>query len=119
MLPQYYKAFRENGFDTMDMLKMIDSQQDLVDIGVELPGHRKLLMSEINKLKGNICSTQQPQQIILTTAPESQPIKEKETIKSFNFDIIKFLHFLWCFKPMILLYYSLFSDFDHLITQWA
>eukprot|EP01083_Nonionella_stella_P146385 460295_1 len=48
---KYYNDFIQNGFDSVDMIKEINSVNDLNDIGVRLKAHQLKLLNHINKLK--------------------------------------------------------------------
>merc|ERR1712154_586036 len=47
----YTDTFVQNGYNSMHAVKAIDDKQQLVDIGITLPGHRNLLFSAIKKLQ--------------------------------------------------------------------
>ena len=49
-LEMYYKLFVVNGYDSMKAIKAIESKQELIDIGVVIPGHRTAMMAGIRKL---------------------------------------------------------------------
>eukprot|EP01083_Nonionella_stella_P026688 73534_1 len=49
-LPQYESNFVTNGYTTLHIIKGIENQEDLIDIGILLKGHRVKLMAEIRKI---------------------------------------------------------------------
>eukprot|EP01083_Nonionella_stella_P094880 266312_1 len=49
-LSQYYDAFAENGYETLDMVKEITDEEELKAIGITLKGHVLKLMKEIRRL---------------------------------------------------------------------
>ena len=50
-LPQYYHAFRVNGYDSLEFLMAIQSKQDLREIGVTKKGHINQIWMQIMRLK--------------------------------------------------------------------
>merc|ERR1719295_1381382 len=52
-LPEYTKVFIENGFDRMSMFETL-AMEDLNLMGISKLGHRKKIMSEVAKLKGDV-----------------------------------------------------------------
>jgi len=52
-LPEYTQLFIENGFDRMAMFENL-SNEDLNLMGITKLGHRKKILSEVSKLKGNV-----------------------------------------------------------------
>ena len=50
-LPQYLSMFVERGYETLQFVQNIESEQELEEIGVHALGHRKQLFKEILKLK--------------------------------------------------------------------
>eukprot|EP00484_Ammonia_sp_Unknown_P019178 CAMPEP_0197034174 /NCGR_PEP_ID=MMETSP1384-20130603/12359_1 /TAXON_ID=29189 /ORGANISM="Ammonia sp." /LENGTH=133 /DNA_ID=CAMNT_0042464065 /DNA_START=1 /DNA_END=399 /DNA_ORIENTATION=+ len=51
-LPQYVQTFISNGYETMEIVKEIQTTDDLKDIGIELKGHQKIILSKVHALKG-------------------------------------------------------------------
>ena len=47
-LPQYFDVFIENGFESLDIIKEIQSEQDLNQMGIDKLGHKRKIMKEIN-----------------------------------------------------------------------
>ena len=47
----YFKVFVSNGCESMNSLKLINNEQDLLDMGIVAKFHRLKLMNEIQKLK--------------------------------------------------------------------
>jgi len=52
-LPEYTNVLIENGFDRMSMFENL-SMEDLNLMGITKLGHRKKIMSEVAKLRGNV-----------------------------------------------------------------
>jgi len=52
-LPEYTEVFIENGFDRMSMFENL-SMEDLNLMGISKLGHRRKIMSEVAKLKGDV-----------------------------------------------------------------
>ena len=50
-LPQYTSLFMDDGYEDLFTMMQIDSEQDLIDIGVNKGGHRKKILALINVLK--------------------------------------------------------------------
>ena len=49
---KYFHNFIQNGYDTMDMIRAIESESDLVDIGIVDQRDRDRIMKEIRELNG-------------------------------------------------------------------
>jgi SAM domain (Sterile alpha motif) len=70
-LPQYAKAFAENAIDT-EVVRQLTAE-DLKELGVELLGHRRKLLTAIEGLRSGVGSTssaraeQQPASAVATT----------------------------------------------------
>jgi hypothetical protein len=45
----YFNNFIENGFEHISLLKNINDE-DLIDIGIQKLGHRKLILKQISQL---------------------------------------------------------------------
>ena len=52
-LPRYYPDFVENGFNSLDMIKEINNENDLMEIGITMKAHKLKIMNKINQLKQN------------------------------------------------------------------
>mmetsp|Transcript_34648 Transcript_34648/g.56475 ORF Transcript_34648/g.56475 Transcript_34648/m.56475 type:complete len:318 (+) Transcript_34648:43-996(+) len=50
VLPEYFHVLVSNGYDSMDNLKLIESEHDLEAIGIVKKGHQKRLLQEIQRL---------------------------------------------------------------------
>eukprot|EP01083_Nonionella_stella_P084984 235348_1 len=48
-LPQYYKLFIRNGYESMHIIKEIGDRAQLTEIGIGLLGHQTMIMSEIQR----------------------------------------------------------------------
>ena len=49
-LPAYYAIFIEHGYETMEIIKAISNEYELVEIGIDNEQHRREMMKEIEKL---------------------------------------------------------------------
>eukprot|EP01135_Chromosphaera_perkinsii_P003629 Nk52_evm8s250 gene=Nk52_evmTU8s250 len=49
-LPQYVNVFLDNGYEDMDYLITDFSSEDLVELDITLPGHKKKIMSSLTRL---------------------------------------------------------------------
>eukprot|EP01084_Bolivina_argentea_P078890 143164_1 len=49
---RYFEMFKRNGFDTMDTIKTL-TNQDLIDIGVDKLGHRKIILAQLQLKETN------------------------------------------------------------------
>eukprot|EP01083_Nonionella_stella_P299503 1017532_1 len=50
-LPQYFALFVDNGFDSMHIVKEIQSMEEIMDIGIESKKHQKKILKAIKKWK--------------------------------------------------------------------
>eukprot|EP01083_Nonionella_stella_P128178 388328_1 len=50
-LREYYDAFVDNGYDSLDIIKEIDHNKQLQEIGIAVQQHRETLLQEILKLQ--------------------------------------------------------------------
>ena len=50
-LPQYYSIFVQNGYESLDIIREIQYESELIEIGIQLTQHIEMLMNAINKLK--------------------------------------------------------------------
>ena len=50
-MSQYWELLRDEGFDSMDMIKQVNDVADLEYVGVRRKGHQLKLINEINRLK--------------------------------------------------------------------
>eukprot|EP01083_Nonionella_stella_P078851 216044_1 len=50
-MTQYYDCMISNGYDTMDIIKEIKTNNDLEDIGIDLKGHQALILSQASQLR--------------------------------------------------------------------
>eukprot|EP01083_Nonionella_stella_P167793 564816_1 len=50
-LQEYLTEFISNGFESMDIIKEMDSKSELAEIGINIKGHQTKLWAEINTLK--------------------------------------------------------------------
>jgi len=51
-LPQYEQAFISNGYETMEIVKEIRSEDQLQEIGIESQQHQHIILSKIHVLRG-------------------------------------------------------------------
>ena len=49
-LPQYFDVFINNGFEDLSFFNQDLKEEDLMDVGIKLKGHRMKILSEIRKL---------------------------------------------------------------------
>eukprot|EP00485_Elphidium_margaritaceum_P001777 CAMPEP_0202693202 /NCGR_PEP_ID=MMETSP1385-20130828/7377_1 /ASSEMBLY_ACC=CAM_ASM_000861 /TAXON_ID=933848 /ORGANISM="Elphidium margaritaceum" /LENGTH=976 /DNA_ID=CAMNT_0049348851 /DNA_START=13 /DNA_END=2943 /DNA_ORIENTATION=+ len=56
-LSMYFDTFVSHGYDTLDAIRVIQSTEELKEIGIKMNGHRTRLLSEIDKLKQESHST--------------------------------------------------------------
>merc|ERR1712154_99091 len=52
-MSQYYPLFIANGFESMKVVKIIEGKDELKEIGVNVLGHRSVIMEAIKKLRAN------------------------------------------------------------------
>merc|ERR1712048_627831 len=50
-LGMYYSAFLKNGFHSLRFIRDIQSEQELEEMGIVLKGHKRRIMTEIQKLR--------------------------------------------------------------------
>merc|ERR1712228_791246 len=50
-LPQYFDLFIQEGFDDIDTIENTVTKEDLLEIGIEKPGHRNKIMLFVQRLK--------------------------------------------------------------------
>ena len=50
-LPQFYSFFVENGYESLDFIREIKHESELIEIGIESSSHRDKIMTAIKKLK--------------------------------------------------------------------
>ena len=50
-LPEYYDAFIQNGYETLELVKEIENKHELNEIGIVYKGHQYTILAEIWKLK--------------------------------------------------------------------
>ena len=67
-LPQYIDNLVSNGFDDLDLVKEIQ-MEDLQEIGVDLLGHRRKIITEVGRLNNN---NNMPSGILLKHKKNSQ-----------------------------------------------
>eukprot|EP01084_Bolivina_argentea_P266394 451823_1 len=72
-LSQYLSNFISNGYETLEFIKEIDKNEELIEIGVEKLGHQKKLRAEIKRLNNEQTNDLEegitgPANIVLTTS---------------------------------------------------
>jgi len=50
-LPEYHPIFIQHGYDSMKAMKTIESKKELLNLGINILGHRSLIIYEIQKLR--------------------------------------------------------------------
>eukprot|EP01083_Nonionella_stella_P300274 1024163_1 len=78
-LAQYDEMFRSNGYESLDLMMVMENKQDLEDIGIVLKGHQKKILFELSKLKSDD-QAYAPGKFTLTDTPELSPSKRTLTV---------------------------------------